>query len=140
MTRRRQLTASARLWLVLAALLAVLGVALWVEPADAAPASHRSYACWTIAAELLEQGAPPAVAVRLAFVIAWRESGCVARAVHDRDDWSTSRFGLNGKTPGLRATWARWCGADVRSDTVALAVDVRCALAAYRVMGWRPWQ
>ena len=66
-------------------------------------------------------------------------SATLPQFVHDHDDWSYSRFGLNGLTAGLRANWANWCGADVRSDTMNLSVDVRCALAAYHRMGWAPW-
>jgi hypothetical protein len=95
--------------------------------------------CDGIFDELVAQGASSGVAQRLAYVIAPRESHCAAQYVHDRDDWSYSRFGLNGLTAGLRANWSRWCGADVRSDTVELATDVRCALAAYDRMGWAPW-
>lgn len=96
--------------------------------------------CAGIYDELVRQGASTGVAQTFAYRIAPRESGCRAAFVHDHDDWSYSRFGLNGKTAGLRANWRRMCGADVRSDTQALSVDVRCALAAYRAMGWRPWR
>jgi hypothetical protein len=95
--------------------------------------------CDGIYDELIRQGASDGVAQRLAYRIAPRESGCSPQFVHDRDDWSYSRFGLNGLTAGLRANWMSWCGADVRSDTQDLATDVRCALAAYERMGWRPW-
>jgi len=95
--------------------------------------------CDGIYDELLNQGASTGVAQRLAYRIAKRESGCSPQFVHDRDDWSYSRFGLNGLTAGLRANWRSWCGADVRSDTANLATDVRCALAAYDRMGWAPW-
>jgi hypothetical protein len=95
--------------------------------------------CDGIYDELIRQGASDGVAQRLAYRIAPRESGCSPQFVHDHDDWSFSRFGLNGLTANLRSTWARWCGADVRSDTQVLEVDVRCALAAYEHMGWAPW-
>jgi len=95
--------------------------------------------CDGIYDELIAQGASDGVARRLAYVIAPRESGCSPQFVHDRDDWSYSRFGLNGLTAGLRANWMSWCGADVRSDTKDLSTDVRCALEAYNRMGWRPW-
>jgi hypothetical protein len=95
--------------------------------------------CDGIYDEMIRQGAGSGVAQRFAYRIAPRESGCSAQFVHDRDDWSYSRFGLNGLTAGLRQNWANWCGADVRSDTKNLSTDVRCALAAYHRMGWSPW-
>lgn len=104
-----------------------------------APSPSVRGGCDGIYDELLAQGASSGVAQRFAYVIAPRESGCTARYVHDRDDWSDSRFGLNGLTAGLRQNWAAWCGADVRSDTAELSTDVRCALAAYGRMGWAPW-
>ena len=88
---------------------------------------------------MIRQGASAGVAQRFAYKIARRESGCTAAFVHDHDDWSYSRFGLNGLTAGLRANWASWCGADVRTDTQNLSTDVSCALAAYNRMGWAPW-
>ena len=114
--------------------------------ADLATGEHEQPAapsgrggCDGIFDELIRQGASSGVAQRLAYQIAPRESGCSPQFVHDRDDWSYSRFGLNGITAGLRANWANWCGADVRSDTQNLSTDVRCALAAYQRMGWSPW-
>lgn len=107
-------------------------------------APHRADAasrgdCEIIVAELREQGASVGVANYLGRRVAWRESGCRPAYVHDRDDWSHSRFGLNGKTAGLRRVWRTWCGADVRYDTRNLSVDVACALAAYDRLGRRPW-
>jgi len=95
--------------------------------------------CDGIYDEMVRQGASSGVAQRFAYRIAPRESGCSPQFVHDHDDWSYSRFGLNGLTAGLRSNWQRLCGADVRSDTKNLSTDVRCALAAYDAMGWRPW-
>jgi hypothetical protein len=95
--------------------------------------------CDGIYDEFIRQGASSAVAQRFAYHIAPRESGCSPQFVHDGDDWSYSRFGLNGLTAGLRSNWAAWCGADVRSDTKNLSTDVNCALEAYARMGWRPW-
>jgi hypothetical protein len=95
--------------------------------------------CDGIYDEFIRQGASSGVASRFAYRIAPRESGCSAQFVHDGDDWSYSRFGLNGLTAGLRANWMSWCGADVRSDTKNLSTDVNCALAAYSRMGWAPW-
>jgi hypothetical protein len=95
--------------------------------------------CDGIYDEMIRQGANAGVAQRFAYRIAPRESGCHPQFVHDRDDWSYSRFGLNGLTAGLRANWRAWCGADVRSDTRVLSTDVACALAAYHRMGWQPW-
>lgn len=107
------------------------------EPAEAPTASRGG--CDGIYDEFIRQGASSAVAQRFAYRIAPRESGCSPQYVHDHDDWSYSRFGLNGLTAGLRRNWLAWCGADVRSDTQNLATDVRCALAAYHRMGWSPW-
>jgi len=95
--------------------------------------------CDAIYDEMVAQGASGATARRFAYSIAPRESGCTPQFVHDRDDWSYSRFGLNGLTANLRANWQAWCGADVRTDTRHLATDVACALAAHARMGWAPW-
>lgn len=101
--------------------------------------SPSSGSCGGIYDEMRRQGASSGVASNFAYHIAPRESGCTPQLVHDGDDWSYSRFGLNGLTAGLRSTWQRWCGADVRWDTRILSTDVRCALAAYSHMGWQPW-
>ena len=108
------------------------------EPAAIEAPANRG-GCDGIYDEFIRQGASHAVASRFAYHIAPRESGCSPQFVHDRDDWSYSRFGLNGLTAGLRSNWQAWCGADVRSDTKNLSTDVSCALAAYARMGWRPW-
>jgi len=108
-------------------------------PHDEAPASPTRGGCDGIYDELIRQGASDGVAQRLAYRIAPRESGCSPQQVHDGDDWSYSRFGLNGITAQLRNNWMAWCGADVRYDTADLATDVACALAAYDRMGWAPW-
>ena len=119
------------------------GQAKLAEPVpEAAPepeAQSGRGGCDGIYDELIRQGASAGVAQRLAYRIAPRESGCSPQFVHDRDDWSYSRFGLNGLTANLRSNWQRLCGADVRSDTQNLSTDVRCALAAYDAMGWSPW-
>lgn len=114
--------------------------------ADLASGDHEQVAaasgrggCDGIYDEFIRQGASSGVAQRFAYSIAPRESHCSAQFVHDGDDWSFSRLGLNGLTAGLRANWANWCGADVRSDTQVLSIDVRCALEAYERMGWAPW-
>lgn len=110
------------------------------EHAEAAPEPSASRGgCDGIYDAFIAQGASDGVARRFAYVIAPRESGCSPQYVHDHDDWSYSRFGLNGLTAALRSNWASWCGADVRSDTANLYVDVKCALAAYHRMGWSPW-
>ena len=96
--------------------------------------------CAGIYNEMRRQGASASTANWFAYKIALRESGCTAQFVHDSDDWSYSRFGLNGKTAALRAGWKRLCGVDVRSATKNLSTDVRCALAAYRAMGTNPWR
>lgn len=95
--------------------------------------------CDGIYDEMVNQGASSSVAWRFAYSIAPRESGCTPQYVHDSDDWSYSRFGLNGLTAALRDGWMRLCGADVRYDTKDLSKDVECALAAYHAMGWAPW-
>lgn len=72
--------------------------------------------------------------------IAYRESRCNARSfVNDHDDLGGGLLGINMRTAGLRATWRRWCGGTVSNVTNA-AVNVRCAAAAYRRMGLRPWR
>ena len=109
------------------------------QAAPARRASSGGGGCDGIYEEMIAQGASAGVAQRFAYRIAPRESGCSPQFVHDRDDWSYSRFGLNGLTAGLRSNWQRLCGADVRSDTQNLSTDVNCALAAYHAMGWQPW-
>jgi hypothetical protein len=106
---------------------------------ECAPDTDARGGCDGIYDELVAQGASDGVASRLAYHIAPRESGCTAQYVHDRDDWSYSRFGLNGINANMRSGWMRWCGADVRSDTRDLATDVHCALEAHARLGWRPW-
>jgi hypothetical protein len=128
-------------------------VAVWQSWHDTDPAAADAFAselatqpaptrsgCDGIYDEFTSQGASTGVAQRFAYVIAPRESHCSPQFVHNSTDWSYSRLGLNGLTAGLRATWASWCGADVRSDTRVLSTDVRCALAAYDRMGWAPWR
>jgi hypothetical protein len=107
--------------------------------AESSDESSGRGGCDGIYDEMIRQGAGSGVASRFAYHIAPRESGCSPQFVHDHDDWSYSRFGLNGLTAGLRAGWMRLCGADVRSDTKSLSKDVECALAGYNAMGWRPW-
>ena len=75
-------------------------------------------------------------------LIAARESGCRAAGVrvNRRDDLSTSRFGLNFRTAGLRRYWAQACGATHWTQPGAdLTLDVTCAAAAYHELGLRPW-
>jgi hypothetical protein len=108
--------------------------------APTAAHAHSKTSCAPIRAELIQQGASNGVADWFAYRIAWRESGCRAAYVRDHDDWSHSRFGLNGRTRNLRTFWRNVCGADVRYDTRVLSIDVRCALAAYNTLGTRPWR
>ena len=84
------------------------------------------------------QGAEAAVADQFAYVIAPRESGCVAQLVMTSTDLSYSRLGLNfiGAMPTY---WGRLCGVTDYHATAELTVDVRCGLAAYRALGWKPW-
>jgi hypothetical protein len=121
------------------AVLISIGAAGAVDQHASAASANRA-ACTTIYNEFRHQGASPSLAQWFAYKIAWRESGCVPQYVHNRTDWSYSRLGLNGLTPALRAGWQRLCHADVRSATRNLSTDVRCALAAYRVMGSAPWR
>jgi len=120
----------------------LLGASVLVLLTQCAPecAPQTRGGCDGIYDELVAQGASDGVASRLAYVIAPRESGCSPQYVHDGDDWSFSRFGLNGINPTLRSGWMRWCGADVRFDTKDLATDVSCALAAFDHLGWTPWR
>jgi len=70
--------------------------------------------------------------------IAWRESGCNPHSfVRDSDDHGGGLLGINLKG-SLGPVWKRWCGATLANITNA-AVNVRCAAAAYRRMGLRPW-
>jgi hypothetical protein len=123
--------------------LALIAVATFTVLAIASPdrtdAASRAN-CEIIVAELREQGASASVAHWLGRVVAWRESTCRPVYVRDRDDWSHSRFGLNGRTANLRRFWRQACGADVRWDTAVLSIDVRCALAAFNRLGRSPWR
>ena len=122
------------------ALIVALLSALNLVPAERVtpPPIERRGDCTVVVNEMRRQGAPEAVAVKFG-TIAKRESNCYPVYVHDHDDWSYSRYGLNGITPTLRAYWHDLCGADVRADTVRLSLDTQCALAAYHRSGWRPW-
>jgi hypothetical protein len=95
--------------------------------------------CDGIYDEFKRQGASEYVASHFAYFIAPRESGCSPQQVHDSDDWSYSRFGLNGITQGLRNYWRGLCNADVRWDTRLLYKDVECARKAQLDLGWAPW-
>lgn len=94
--------------------------------------------CQAIEAEFVRQGAEPDVADQFAYVIAPRESGCVAQHVSTATDLSYSRLGLNfiGVMPRY---WGPLCGVTDYRETAELSVDVRCGLAAYRALGWKPW-
>jgi hypothetical protein len=97
--------------------------------------------CAIIHQEVLRQGGTEYEAQMLAEYVAYRETLCQAMAIHDNDDWTYSRFGLNGLTQGLRDEYVRLCGADVRVDTKDLALDVKCALAVHYEYGFRqPWR
>jgi hypothetical protein len=101
--------------LVVALVLAVVGIAVGrADGAATRATAAREYGCWAYAAAMLDAGAPPAVAARMAFVVAPRESGCQMARVNDADDHSCSWVGLNGKGR-LWATWIDWCGVDVRA-------------------------
>ena len=107
-----------------------------LSPTDAIAAR-----CAVIHQEVLRQGGTEYEAQMLAEYISYRESLCKAVAIHDNDDWTYSRFGLNGLTQGLRDEYMRLCGADVRVDTQDLAIDVKCALAVHYEYGFRqPWR
>jgi len=124
-----------KLILSLGLLLTSFGVlSTLATPAHAATRSN----CAAIVSEFRRQGASPAVAARFG-QIAWRESGCSLQCVFDRDDHSCSRLGINmiGKMPRY---WGRLCGATSVQATKNMSTDVRCALAAYRAMGFRPWR
>ena len=106
----------------------------------ATPGTARQHpGCQRIWRAFRNVGASHSTADWFAYRIAPRESGCVPQYVRDRDDWSYSTVGLNGITPALRAGWRRWCGHDVRT-WAGYETDARCALAAYRRLGTRPWQ
>ena len=109
------------------------------DPGLATPVTARGNAnCQGIEAEFLRQGAEADVADQFAYVIAPRESGCVPQLVSTGTDLSYSRLGLNfiGVMPTY---WGRLCGVTDYHATADLSVDVRCGLAAYRALGWRPW-
>lgn len=97
--------------------------------------------CAIIHAEVLRQGGTEYEAGVLAEYVAYRETLCQAMRIHDSDDWTYSRFGLNGLNQGLRDEYLGLCGADVREDTKDLVIDVKCALAVHYKYGFRmPWR
>lgn len=120
--------------------------------------AHSKTDCVAIKEELVRQNATAWEVKYLGDKIAWRESGCTHQKVHRWNDWGDNRFGMNAcnwkdipkakkqkKRPCQtnEATlnfWQNLCDADVRSDTVELSVDVRCALALLHKMGTRPWR
>ena len=109
------------------------------DPGLATPVTARGNAnCQGIEAEFLRQGAEADVADQFAYVIAPRESGCIPQLVSTGTDLSYSRLGLNfiGVMPTY---WGRLCGVTDYHATAELSVDVRCGLAAYRALGWKPW-
>ena len=71
-------------------------------------------------------------------MIAPRESGCVPQEVNNATDLSFSRIGLNFKG-SMPMYWGNLCGVTDYRLTADLIVDVRCGLAAYRALGWKPW-
>jgi hypothetical protein len=123
--------------LIVGLVLTLTGLALSTQTADALNKPNRK-ACAAIVAEFRRQGASAAVANRFG-QIAWRESGCVVQHVIDRDDRSHSRLGLNFIGPMPRY-WQRVCGVSNYHATANLRTDVKCALAAYRQLGWKPWR
>lgn len=121
------------------AAVACITLALVLMLASPAASQHANRAaCTQIANEFRRQGASAYVANRFA-AIAWRESGCVPQHVVDRDDRSFSRLGLNfiGRMP---AYWFKLCGVSNYYATANLRIDVKCAFAAYRQSGFRPWR
>lgn len=120
--------------------------------------AHLKADCVEIKTELKAQGATAWEVKFLGDKIAWRETGCKPQKVHRWNDWANNRFGMNacywkdipkarkqGKRPCKtnEATlnyWLKLCDADVRSDTIELSVDVRCALALLHKEGTKPWR
>jgi len=93
--------------------------------------------CDWLAPHLAAAGLP----VSTFMAISARESGCAPGGVHvnDRDDLSTSRFGLNFKG-NMPAYWRQLCGvSDYRAPGASVSVDVACTAAAYRRSGLGPW-
>ena len=123
-----------RLALVAAVVVALLGIG--AERADAA--GYSPARCAWLAPHLEAAGLPVGTFLR----IAYRESRCARNGVcvFDHDDASCSRFGINMKTAGLRATWRRWCGASSAYHLRNLTVDLRCTKAAFDRLGLRPWR
>ena len=107
-------------------------------PLATAATARANVNCQVIGAEFLSQGAEPEVADTFAYVIAPRESGCWPQMVNSATDLSYSRLGLNflGSMPTY---WGNLCGVTDYRATAELSVDVRCGLAAYRALGWKPW-
>jgi hypothetical protein len=71
--------------------------------------------------------------------IAWRESGCNPRSfVMNRTDSGGGLLGINLKGK-LAAAWYKMCGATLQNIRNA-EVNVRCAKAAYKIYGLRPWR
>lgn len=120
---------------LLVAVLMTAGLAVAApDPVGAAPAR-----CEWLRPYLAEVGLPQETFLR----ISYRESGCARNGVRvvDRDDKSTSRFGLNFKGAAMARYWARLCGATHWTQPGAsVRLDVSCTAAAYRQAGLRPWR
>lgn len=70
--------------------------------------------------------------------IMWRESGCNPNAYNGRGaDRSYGLLQLNNKGK-LAVYWQRLCGAS-GSAMFNPAVNIRCAAAAYKTLGLKPW-
>jgi len=116
-----------------------LAGAVTVPGLTATEASAAPARCEWLRPYLAAAGLPVETFLR----ISYRESGCARNGVRvvDRDDQSTSRFGLNFKGAGMKRYWARLCGATHWTQPGAdVRLDVRCTAAAYRAHGLRPWR
>jgi hypothetical protein len=119
-------------------LLAILILATGLVMTTASPAPAAPQRCQWLRPYLEAVGLPVETFLR----ISYRESGCAVNGVHviDRDDMSTSRFGLNFKGRGMQRYWRNLCGATSYLQMRNVNFDVRCTAAAYRQMGLRPWR
>ena len=114
----------------------------WAHGSDYATRSTaRSHpGCRRIEQAFLNVGASAQTAQWFAYHIAPRESGCVPVYVKNRTDWSYSVVGLNAGNRGQYVKgWYTYCKRDVRTWE-GYEADARCAMAAYKDRGTRPWR
>jgi soluble lytic murein transglycosylase-like protein len=71
---------------------------------------------------------------------AYRESRCNPGAYNGRgpdNSYGLLQINTKGSNYGV---WQRWCGISSREQLFDPETNIRCAAAAYREMGTRPWR